>query len=212
MRRLVALILVGVLAACGSSPVGGPGPDGSGPPADGGNVVADGGASDGGLIDGGASDGGTADAGAGDAGIPPDGGGLPDGGIAFDGGIILVDGGIVFPDGGIVLPDGGVIFPDGGIIDLDGGVGCMQIMQAYPPALIAAKQCDSGQPDQCTIAVPSIIGCGCTTYVNQPATTVQALLEAWQTLGCTRICPAQPCLVITGGECTAQGMCVDVTQ
>jgi hypothetical protein len=90
-----------------------------------------------------------------------------------------------------------------------GGASCMDLQTAYAAALMAARSCTPGTPDQCAQLVSSSLSpcfSNCMMYVNA-ADALNSIKAAWQTAGCANqgpiACPAIACLQPTMGSCVA---------
>ena len=64
----------------------------------------------------------------------------------------------------------------------------MEVSQAYSDAVIKAQECTVGAVDQCGIQVRASFWCNCMTWVNGGATTLAALANQYQALGCQSVC------------------------
>jgi hypothetical protein len=107
------------------------------------------------------------------------------------------------------LSDGGTA-TDGGSNSVDGGAAgadCDELARQYAAALASAKVCSlTALIEPCAEKRPSLIGCGCPTFINAGSGAQLDVLEATFTAkGCIAMfCPR--CVAIDAGQCTPTGM------
>jgi hypothetical protein len=95
-----------------------------------------------------------------------------------------------------------------------GGESCAQLQDAYAAAFPQARACSPNSGGgQCDQQVPSTLGCGCQTFVNDKSTLDQ-IQARWTAANCQAVCPAIACLAPKTGACRAGdaggGTCADV--
>lgn len=96
-------------------------------------------------------------------------------------------------DGGNV-GTGGTSSPDGATDGVtDGAALCSSISTEYAAAVHATQECNVGTAHQCEIQVRASFFCNCTTFVNNGADGLAAIVTRYDSNGCQRVC---------GGTCT----------
>lgn len=136
------------------------------------------------------------------------GGPVSTGGVSGLGGVIGVGGVPVLGSGGRmgtggVAGTGGVV-GSGGTPGTGGAAACAMIATMYDGAVNSAKGCPlNSLVNPCTYAYPSTLACAnaCDTYVADRS-TVDTLLQKWNSAGCSAYVPAcAACTQPGGGAC-----------
>jgi hypothetical protein len=125
-------------------------------------------------------------------------------------------------------PGSGGIVGTGGVVGTGGASGtggssteCESLSAQWVSAVAKAKRCNPSLPDdgnQCVYPVEPVIGCGCSTFVND-TTELNPIWNAWVAGNCVAFCLEIVCIPPASGTClydsggtVGQGICADVRQ